>query len=80
MDATFEGQHADETILFVFRRHIIAMRKVFFKFGTIIIQTFVGDLVIRMVEHPSETYNKLQDAVYAAEASRRSTDEEKVIN
>ena len=51
-----------------------------FKFGTIIIQTFVGDLVIRMVEHPSEIYNKLQDAVYAAEASRRSTDEEKVIN
>ena len=172
MDATFEGQHADETILFVFRRHIIAMRKGFyslliplavgsippliwqtklelfllplaglvlgsilffyhflmwyftvyvvtnerirqitqcgffgkdvvelsldkvqsisynipgfsgeiFKFGTIIIQTFVGDLVIRMVEHPSEIYNKLQDAVYAAEASRRSTDEEKAIN
>ena len=51
-----------------------------FKFGTIIIQTFVGDLVIRMVEHPSEIYNKLQDAVYAAEASRRSTDEEKAIN
>lgn len=37
-----------------------------FKFGTIVIQTFVGDLVIHMVEHPSETYNKLQDAVHNA--------------
>ncbi len=34
-----------------------------FKFGTIVIQTFVGDLVIHQVEHPDETYNKLQDAV-----------------
>lgn len=32
-------------------------------FGTIVIQTFVGDLVIRYVEHPEKTYNKLQDAV-----------------
>jgi hypothetical protein len=37
-----------------------------FKFGTIVIQTFVGDLVIRMVEHPSDIYNKLQDAVHKA--------------
>ncbi len=34
-----------------------------FKFGTIVIQTFVGDLVIHQVEHPDETYNRLQDAV-----------------
>jgi uncharacterized membrane protein YdbT with pleckstrin-like domain len=34
-----------------------------FKYGTIIIQTFVGDLVIHNVEHPEEIYNKLQDAV-----------------
>lgn len=34
-----------------------------FKFGTIVIQTFVGDLVIHHVEHPVEIYNKLQDAV-----------------
>lgn len=37
-----------------------------FKFGTIVIQTFVGDLVIRYVEHPEKTYNKLQDALNAA--------------
>ena len=34
-----------------------------FKFGTIVIQTFVGDLVIKNVEHPDKIYNRLQDAV-----------------
>lgn len=34
-----------------------------FKFGTIVIQTYVGDLVIHNVEHPTKIYNKLQDAV-----------------
>ena len=34
-----------------------------FKFGTIVIQTFVGDLVIRNVEDPDKIYNKLQNAV-----------------
>lgn len=34
-----------------------------FKFGTIVIQTFVGDLVIHNVEHPDNIYNKLQNAV-----------------
>jgi hypothetical protein len=34
-----------------------------FQYGTIVIQTFVGDLVIHNVEHPDEIYNKLQDAV-----------------
>lgn len=37
-----------------------------FKFGTIVIQTFVGDLVINKVERPDEIYNKLQDAVHTA--------------
>lgn len=37
-----------------------------FRFGTIVIQTFVGDLVIRNVEHPNKIYNKLQDAVQQA--------------
>ena len=35
-------------------------------FGTIVIQTFVGDLVIRYVEHPEKTYTKLPDAVATA--------------
>ncbi len=34
-----------------------------FHYGTIIIQTSVGDLVIHNVDHPSDVYNKLQDAI-----------------
>ena len=34
-----------------------------FKFGTIVIRTIAGDLVIHNVEHPIEIYNKLQDAM-----------------
>lgn len=47
-----------------------------FKFGTIIMRTYVGDLVIRLVEHPSEIYNKLQDAVHEAESKKRKVYEE----
>lgn len=38
-----------------------------FKFGTIVVQTIVGDLVINNVEHPEKIYNKLQDAVVNAQ-------------
>lgn len=34
-----------------------------FKYGTIVIQTIVGDLVIHNVDHPDEIFNKLQNAV-----------------
>ncbi len=37
-----------------------------FGYGTLVIQTFVGDLVIHKVEHPDKIYNKLQDAVMEA--------------
>lgn len=50
-----------------------------FKFGTIVIQTFVGDLVIHKVEHPDDIYNKLQDAVETARVREgRSADEEDI--
>jgi hypothetical protein len=49
-----------------------------FKFGTIVIQTFVGDLVIHKVEHPSEIYNKLQDAVHKASAGQASDSYEEI--
>ena len=39
-------------------------------FGTIVVQTYVGDLIINKVEHPETIYNKLQDAVAAAEDVR----------
>lgn len=41
-----------------------------FGFGTIVIQTFVGDLVINKVEHPEKIYNKLQDAVAIVESTQ----------
>ncbi len=46
-----------------------------FGFGTIVIQTFVGDLVIRYVEHPEKTYNKLQNAVSTAIESQGEHEE-----
>lgn len=50
-----------------------------FKFGTIVIQTFVGDLVIHKVEHPNEIYNKLQDAAESARAGEgRQPNEEDI--
>jgi len=49
-----------------------------FKFGTIIIQTFVGDLVIHKVEHPSEIYTKLQDAVHDATGPRNQEEHEEI--
>ena len=47
-------------------------------FGTIVIQTFVGDLVINKVEHPDQIYNKLQDAVTAALADQPQGEYEEV--
>lgn len=44
----------------------------FLGYGTIVIQTFVGDLVIHKVEHPDKIYNKLQDAVSAALAEQET--------
>ena len=49
-----------------------------FQFGTIVIQTFVGDLVINQVEHPDKTYNKLQDAVN--NAVKEQGDYEEAVN
>lgn len=34
-----------------------------FGFGTIVIQTYVGDLVIDRIHHAEKIYNKLQDAI-----------------
>ena len=47
-----------------------------FKYGTIIIQTFVGDLVIHKVEHPDKIYNQLQDAVSEAIAKEGPSKDE----
>jgi uncharacterized membrane protein YdbT with pleckstrin-like domain len=50
-----------------------------FGFGTIVIQTLVGDLVIQKVEHPDKIYNKLQDAVSAAIADEQGAYEETTV-
>lgn len=47
-----------------------------FKFGTIVVQTYVGDLVIHKVEHPDEIYNKLQDAVSNTTGNERQNEED----
>ena len=41
-----------------------------FGYGTIVIQTFVGDLIINNVDHPENIYNKLQDAVSRVEQTK----------
>ncbi len=51
-----------------------------FQFGTIVIQTFVGDLVIHKVEHPNEIYNKLQDAVHSAVRNGSDQSDEESID
>ena len=43
-----------------------------FGFGTIVIQTYVGDLIIDLIHHPDRVYNKLQD-VAAVSASQQNT-------
>lgn len=37
-----------------------------FGFGTIVIQTYVGDLILNLIHHPNDVYNKLQDVAAAA--------------
>lgn len=50
-----------------------------FGFGTIVIQTYVGDLILDLIHHPSEVYNKLQD-VAANATSQSSTKDYEEIN
>ncbi len=38
-----------------------------FGYGTLLVQTMVGDLVVSSVRHPEKVYNKLQDAIKKAE-------------
>ncbi|MEO7904501.1 MAG: PH domain-containing protein [Candidatus Saccharimonadales bacterium] len=50
-----------------------------FDFGTIVIQTFVGDLVINNVAHPDSVYNQLQDAVSLVQTDDNQGDYEEAI-
>jgi hypothetical protein len=47
-------------------------------YGTIVVQTFVGDIVLDKIHHPEEVYNKLQDAVHAAQKGGASETNEEI--
>ena len=49
-----------------------------FKFGTIVIQTYVGDLILDMIDHPARVYNKLQDVASNATADQQMDTNEEV--
>ncbi|MBR3164528.1 PH domain-containing protein [Candidatus Saccharibacteria bacterium] len=40
-------------------------------YGTILVQTGAGDLVLSMVSHPEKVYNELQDAVHKANQEKK---------
>lgn len=44
-------------------------------YGTIVVQTIVGDLVLDKIHHPGEVHSKLQAAVHAAQKGGQYTDE-----
>ena len=50
-----------------------------FDFGTIVIQTFVGDLVIKNVAHPDAIYNQLQNAVSMIQTDDKQENYEEII-
>lgn len=47
-----------------------------FGFGTIVIQTYVGDLVLDLIHAPNKVYNKLQDVTNTASQSSTGNYEE----
>ncbi|MDR0957020.1 MAG: PH domain-containing protein [Candidatus Nomurabacteria bacterium] len=51
-----------------------------FHFGTIVLQTMVGDLVIKNVEHCEKVYGELVNAIDAAGGGRGEEDDEEVQN
>jgi len=50
-----------------------------FGFGTIVIQTYVGDLILDLIHQPGEVYNKLQD-VAATTANTNTPGNHEEIN
>lgn len=49
-----------------------------FGFGTIVIQTYVGDLVLDLIHSPNKVYNKLQDVTNTASASSHAGNYEEI--
>lgn len=51
-----------------------------FGFGTIVIQTYVGDLVLDLIHSPNKVYNKLQDVTNTASSSSNTGNYEEIDN
>ena len=49
-----------------------------FGFGTIVIQTYVGDLILDLIHQPNEVYNKLQDVAATASNHGSAKDYEEI--
>ena len=50
-----------------------------FGFGTIIVQTYVGDLILDLIHRPNHVYNKLQD-VTATTGSQKTTENHEEVD
>jgi hypothetical protein len=57
----FSDQLDNEEVLYVFHKHPVVM----LGFGTIMMQTYVGDLVIHDVHHPAKTQKQIVDILRA---------------
>lgn len=47
-----------------------------FGFGTVVLQTYVGDMIIDKVHNPGDIYNKIQQAIYENGGKLEMNDEE----
>ena len=47
-----------------------------FGFGTIVLQTYVGDMIIDLVDKPSKIYDKIQQAIFENGGKLEMTNEE----
>ena len=47
-------------------------------FGTLVVQTYVGDLYLDRIHHPSKIYNELQQVVHKSGGSEPTSDYEEV--
>jgi hypothetical protein len=50
-----------------------------FGFGTLVVQTYVGDLYLDKIEHPEKIYNDLTEAIKANAGTAEATNHEKDI-
>jgi hypothetical protein len=47
-------------------------------YGTLVVQTYVGDLVLDRIQHPGKIYNELQKAVHDTQGSGPNADYEEI--